>query len=199
MSSRMPYLYLAAAEDKLASAYAEAFENVEQVEITRVDFASFMDTHPAVDGIVSPANSFGLLTGGYDRAIRDYFGKELQKAVRDKIQQEWYGEQTVGTSMAVNIPGHPGKTLIHTPTMRTPSVILDYQIVYLCTRSALMAAMNEGVQALLMPAFCAGAGKVPAEVVARNMRSAYDQIKDQIDNPHMAVFRTATQILHSER
>lgn len=196
MNDRMPYLYLAAVKDELARAYEKTFAGVDRVEITRDDFASFMNRHPDVDGIVSPANSFGLLTGGFDKAIREYFGMELQKAVREKIQTEWFGEQTVGTSMALDIPGNPGKKLIHTPTMRTPSVILDYQVVYLCMRSALMAAIEEGTEALLVPAFGGGAGKVPAEVIARNMRSAYDQIKGQLNEPHMAVFRTSIRILH---
>ncbi len=126
----------------LSDAFALAFNGVRGVEIVRTDFASFMDGHPEVEGIVSPANSFGLLTGGFDKALRDYSGKELQDAVRECIKNEWFGEQTVGTSMAVDIPGYPGKKLLHTPTMRTPSRIADDLIVYSCMRSALMEAIK---------------------------------------------------------
>lgn len=110
MSGRMPYLYLAAVKDVLDLAYEETFDGIDRVTIIRDDFASFMDKYPAVEGIVTPANSFGLLTGGFDKAIRDYYGMELQIAVRDKIQTEWYGEQTVGTSMTIDIPVTPVKS-----------------------------------------------------------------------------------------
>jgi len=72
MSCRMPYLYLATVRDELAMAYTKTFTGVDRVKIIRDDFAPFMDRHPDVDGIVSPTNSFGLLTGGFDKAIRDY-------------------------------------------------------------------------------------------------------------------------------
>lgn len=86
-------------------------------------------------GIVSPVNSFGLLTGGLDKALRDYFGKALQEAVREHIKNEWFWEQTMGTSMAVDIQGFPSKKLLHMPTMRTPLKITDALIVYSCMRS----------------------------------------------------------------
>jgi len=54
----MPCLYLAAVKDELALAYAETFDGIDRVEIIRDDFASFMDKHPAVDGIVLPSNVF---------------------------------------------------------------------------------------------------------------------------------------------
>ena len=61
------------------------FSSVEDVEIVNSDFASFMDTHPEIEAIVSPANSFGLMDGGYDKAITDYFGKGLMKNVQQSI------------------------------------------------------------------------------------------------------------------
>lgn len=191
MSDKMPYLYLLAMQGELAEAFRSAFLGVKNVEIVQTDFEQFMADHPETDGIVSPANSFGMMTGGLDRALRDHFGRNLQKAVREVILNEWFGEQTVGTSIPVDIPGYPGKKLIHTPTMRTPSAILDYQTVYCCMRSALMAAIRSGVQFLMVPAFGGNAGKVPVSVIARNMREAYDQIMDQMACPHQETFKTA--------
>lgn len=191
MHDKMPFLYLLAVRDELAAAFRSAFADAENVIIVQDDFERFMASHPEVDGIVSPANSFGMMTGGLDKALRDYFGMELQDAVRDVILTEWFGEQTVGTSIAVDIPGHSGKKLMHTPTMRTPSIIIDYQTVYLCMRSALTAAIKSGVQHLMVPAFGGSTGQVPEDVIARNMREAYEQIKDQLECPRKETFRTA--------
>ncbi len=195
MARKVPHLYLMAMKAELAAAFSETFHNVGETEIIRDDFISFMDKHSFVDGIVSPANSFGLLTGGFDKALRDYFGKPLQDAVQHKILTEWFGEHTVGTSMVVEIPGWPGKKLLHTPSMRTPSAILDGQVVYLCMRSALMAAIRSGIAFLVVPAFGGGTGHVPDNMIACNMRTAYDQIISQLENPHMETFRTAGKVL----
>lgn len=191
MHYQMPFIYLLAVRDELADAFRSAFADIENVIIVQDDFESFIAAHPDVDGIVSPANSFGMMTGGLDKTLRDYFGMELQESVRDVILTEWFGEQTVGTSIAVDIPGYSGKKLIHTPTMRTPSVIIDYQTVYLCTRSALTAAIKAGVQYLMIPAFGGSTGQVPVNIIAQNMREAYEQIKDQLECPHKETFRTA--------
>lgn len=194
MKNKMPLVYLLAMQPELANAFAQVFSDADGIIIAREDFASFMDRHPEVTGIVSPANSFGLLTGGLDKALRDYFGKELQDAVRERIKNEWFGEQIVGTSMAVDIPGFPGKKLLHTPTMRTPSKIADDLIVYSCMRSALMEALKSGLDAIVVPAFGGGCGQLPVEVIAHHMRLAWDQIAEWAENPHVKTFRTTAKV-----
>ena len=181
-------------QPELADAFALAFNGVQGVEIVRTDFASFMDGHSEVEGVVSSANSFGLLTGGLDKALRDYFGKELQDTVRERIKNEWFGEQIVGTSMVVDIPGFPGKKLLHTPTMRTPSKITDDLIVYSCMRSVLMEAIKNGVESVVIPAFGGGSGQIPMEVIVHHMRLAWDQIAEWAENPQVKSFRTAAKI-----
>ncbi len=194
MKNKMPLVYLLAMQPELASAFAQAFSDAEDVKVAREDFASFMDRHQEVMGIVSPANSFGLLSGGLDKAIRDYFGKELQDAVRERIKNDWFGEQTVGTSMAVDIPGFPGKKLLHTPTMRTPSKIADDLIVYSCMRSALMEAIKSGLDSIVVPAFGGGSGQIPVEVIAHHMRLAWDQVQEWTESPQVKTFRTAVEV-----
>lgn len=37
-----------------------------------------MKTHEGrIDAVVSPANAYGLMDGGYDKALTDYFGNDL--------------------------------------------------------------------------------------------------------------------------
>lgn len=164
----------------------------EEATIVNDDFISFMNTHPSVDAIVSPANSYGLMDGGYDRAITKFFGTHLAKKVQQKIIDDWYGEQPVGTSLHVlitkkdgevrfEIPGEVGykiKYLIHTPTMRIPERITDPRIVYQCMRSTLIEAHNIGAEEIVIPAFGGLTGKVDHEMIAAMMKAAYDQIKN---------------------
>ena len=43
------------------------------VEVVHADFDSFMANYQ-VDCVVSPGNSHGVMAGGYDRALSEYFG-----------------------------------------------------------------------------------------------------------------------------
>ena len=198
MKSTMPRIYLLDIDKEMTRAFCRHFDGIDGVETVQADFGLFMRDHPEVDGIVTPANSFGLLTGGFDKAVCAYFGEELQIAVRMKILTEWFGEQTVGTSMAVDIPGAQGKKLLHTPTMRKPSPIREHQVVYLCMRSALMEAIRAGLTCLVVPAFGGKAGQISPEVIAHNMRAAWDQIQEQMETPNVATFGTARRLLQGK-
>lgn len=168
--------------------YFDPYIEVENIEIVNDDFASFMNMHPNIEAIVSPANSFGLMDGGYDKAIIDYFGKDLMEVVKKVIIQEWFGEQPVGTSITIPIYSkriingcgvecHP--VLIHTPSMRTPEQIKDSRIVYQCMRTTLIEAEKQEINSIVIPAFGGLTGKVPCEEIAKMMFLAYKQIRNQ--------------------
>lgn len=149
----------------------------EEVSIVNESFEQFMYQNNHIDGIVSPANSFGIMDGGYDKAIIDFFGEMLMRDVQRKIREDWYGEQPVGTSISVPIHGY-SITLIHTPTMRLPEPIVDYRIVYQCMRTTLMEAVRQNLERIVVPAFGAATGRVPCEVAAEMMYRGYRQVKD---------------------
>ena len=173
--AKLPEIYLLDRNASMVAAWQEAFENAANVIAVRGDFARFMDEHPEVDCVVSPANSFGIMDGGYDRAITDYFGRGLMEAVQRKIVDVWLGEQPVGTSISVE---YNGMTLVHTPAMRVPSTIADPMVVYHCMRTALIEAMRCGVETMVVPAWGAGCGMLPFGTVADLMAAAYFQVKN---------------------
>ena len=43
---------------------------------------------------ISP-NSFGLMDGGIDLEIRNYFGMKIQYNVQKRIQKDFFGEQPI--------------------------------------------------------------------------------------------------------
>ena len=169
----LPSIYLLDYSSGIVAAWEDAFEGEPGVFPIRGEFKRFMGEHPEVDCVVSPANSYGIMDGGYDRAITDWFGTGLMEAVQRKIVGEWHGEQPVGTSISVR---HEGITLIHTPAMRVPSEITDPMVVYHCMRTALIEAMHCGVERMVVPAWGAGCGMLPFGIVADLMAAAYSQI-----------------------
>jgi len=184
-------IYLLDINKSMTDAWYKYFD-LPNVEIVNEDFATFMGKHPDIEAIVSPANSFGLMDGGYDKAITDYFGKQLMKDVQDVILMDWYGEQPVGTSISVPIVSRfydkqidngrilqCNPILIHTPSMRTPEQIVDSRIVYQCMRTTLIEALKQDVDSIVIPAFGGLTGRVSYDVIAKMMFLAYRQICNQ--------------------
>ena len=150
------------------------FEGEREVEIECDDFKHFMDTTD-VECVVSPANSFGIMDGGYDLAISEWFEWKQQDLVKDYIQKHYYGEQPVGTSFIIDTDVK-GIKLIHTPTMRTPSPIKEPLIVYQCMRTTLMVALDNNIKSIIIPAFGGLCGGLSPQVICEMMWKGYRQI-----------------------
>ena len=166
-------IYLLEKNSRRAMALKAVFAN-EDVEIVNNDFACFIRTHD-VECVVSPANAYGLMDGGYDLAISEWFGDQLQNRVQKYIIEHYYGEQPVGTSFIIDA-GKNGQKLIHTPTMRVPSKILDPSIVYQAMRTTLMVALENDIKSIVIPVFGGLTGEVNPEDAAKLMWLGYNRI-----------------------
>ena len=173
-------IYLLDINKEIVDCLKAEFSSYENVHVVHDDFKHFMDTHNYVECVVSPANSFGFMDGGYDKAIIDYFGKELEEDVQRYIKKHYYGEQLIGTSFIIDIP-NTNKQLIHTPTMIYPSAIKDPTIIYHCMRSTLMVAIVNSISSIVIPSFGGATGKVKPRLIAKYMRLGYEQIMCNIN------------------
>lgn len=169
-------IYLLSNDFDMCCAWRAKFSSVPNVEIVCENFVGFMQKYK-VDCVVSPANAYGLMDGGYDQAITDWFGNGLQQKVQRYIVEKLYGEQPVGTSIIFDTD-IDGVTLIHTPTMRYPERIIDPCVVYHCMRTCLMCALENDVKSIVIPAFGAATGELSCDVVAEMMFRALSQISD---------------------
>ena len=167
-------IYLLSINPDMVSAWRKYFGNIENVEIICDDFCEFMK-YNKVNCVVSPANSFGLMDGGYDAAIIEWFGAELQNKVQEHIIDNYFGEQPVGSSFIIETP-HKDTFLIHTPTMRIPEKILDISVIYHCMRTCLITAILNEIKSIVIPAFGDLTGCVREDDVAKMMWMAFEQI-----------------------
>lgn len=71
-SNRIPTIYLLDRSAGMVAAWQDVFEGESDITAVQDDFTHFMDKHPEIDCIVSPANSYGIMDGGYDRVITDF-------------------------------------------------------------------------------------------------------------------------------
>ena len=157
----------------MCKSWKEEFgDSDKKISIVNADFISYISRNNEVDGIVSPANSFGLMDGGYDAAITSFFGQNLMKKIQDKIISEHGGIQPIGSALVVPIDDK--RYLIHVPTMIYPGPIEDVRIIYQCMRSTLNAADKYNMKNIVIPAFGRLTGRVEERVVARMMRLGYE-------------------------
>jgi len=180
---KMPNVFLLDINPNMTKEWEKCFMNEGNVQVVCEDFECFMRKHHENIAIVSPANSYGIMDGGYDGAITEYFGDSVQKQVQKMIQEQYLGEQPVGTVLVISIDKEKKIKLLHIPTMKVPEPIIDTQIIYNCMRQAIVTAMmDDNIENIVIPAFGALTGQVPADIVAKQMYAAFLQIKMQIEN-----------------
>lgn len=179
-------LILSAISEDLFEAFKKHFAQFPQVEVV---FKPFEQTE--FDCVVSAANSFGLMDGGVDQCITDYFGVQMMNRVQAAVLKEYYGEQPIGTSMVVRGNkdveyGVKNKYVAHTPTMRIPMNINGTSYVYSAMKAMLIAVekhnqnyyQNGGnsdeteIETVVCPGLGTNAGRVPAEEAAKMMSIA---------------------------
>lgn len=177
----------------LCKALASSFGDVAAVEIV---CGNLLDL--SCDGIVSPANSFGDMGGGIDKAIDDFHGGEAQRRVMAAIREQYYGELPVGAALIVELPTARFPFVIAAPTMRVPGSVKGSLNAYLAMRGALVAVSkhNESgncrIRSLAISGLGTGIGGMDFEEAAGQMRVAYDTIIGgkwrQIDQTALAPF-----------
>lgn len=169
-------LILVAPDFLLYKAFQKYFANFPNVKIVN-DYFQWITEY---DCLVSPANSFGMMDGGMDAAIIDFFGRSLEEKVQQCILDDYLGEQPIGTSLIVKTGDTKHPFLAHTPTMRVPMKIQGTDIPYVAMWAMLLAVRQYNKQfpgsinSVVCPGLGTGIGKVFYTEAARQMALAYD-------------------------
>jgi O-acetyl-ADP-ribose deacetylase (regulator of RNase III) len=167
-------LYLCDLDKDLCVNLAEYFQQFENVAVIHSKFENLTK----YDCMVSAANSFGLMDGGVDLAIINFFGTQLQSKVQKYIIENYDGEQPIGTSFIMKTDHKDHPYLAHTPTMRVPYSIQKTDYVYLAMKAMLKAVADHNkIHNDIHSVVCTGLGtyygKMDYEEAARLMSTAY--------------------------
>lgn len=174
----MKKLFLVDPKEELCIAWKKVFTIFPEVEIVCGRFEEINQ----FDCMVSAANSFGLMDGGVDRAIFDFFGSQLEKRVQERIIRAFSGEQPVGTSFIIETNHSMHPYLAHTPTMRVPMPINGTDNVYHAMKAMLDAVkvFNEKevkIETVVCPGLGTATGRMSFEIAANQMSLAYKNHK----------------------
>jgi O-acetyl-ADP-ribose deacetylase (regulator of RNase III) len=119
------------------------------------------------DVLFTPGNSFGHMTGGFDLAVVDVFGREIQTKVLRMIREKYAGMMPVG---AAEVVVHDERAVVYVPTMFAPTSNVDPIAPYMAMHNALRALTeyeednNAYFDRALVPLFCTGTANIPHEV-----------------------------------
>ncbi|SCU94712.1 LADA_0G10572g1_1 [Lachancea dasiensis] len=168
----------------LVRLWRQRFKDYKHVTVYSCSFIS-LDSHlqqtTRTSAVVSPGNSFGWLGGGFDLALKKYFGgSSFEQFFRDKLGQLY---KPVGAATVVDLGKWQRGTfryIVHVPTIVAPSrpfyveerpVETGYNLVFNVTWNALMS-LPEDVDTLVIPGLGTGYVGVPEEVSSKSMEFA---------------------------
>jgi O-acetyl-ADP-ribose deacetylase (regulator of RNase III) len=169
-------------QESLIQAWQNVFENTDNVI---VKCQSIFDMQS--DAIVSPANSFGYMDGGLDLSISQFFGWHVQERLQELIRSKYHGELLVGQAEIVETDHADIPYVISAPTMRVPMILGETTVnVYLAMRAILLlitqatfedgTEINSAVETVAIPGMGTGVGRVPPEVCANQMKTAFEEV-----------------------
>lgn len=120
-------------------------------------------TEMAVDAIVSPANSLGIMGGGVAAALSRKGGPLIQREAMS------LAPIAVGAAVVTNAGHLWAKNIIHAPTMEEPGLKVSVEGVRRATRAALLAASQRGFPVIAIPGLGTGLGGADPSDAARAM------------------------------
>ena len=159
---------------QLCQCWEEDFKNEENVEVKCIDYNE-LEPH---DCIVSPANSYGIMSGGLDLLIRNELGVRAQDHIQWHINSKFNGCQPVGTCIIKQVNGERFTFLAHAPTMQRPKDINGTMNALSSFYAVLIETGNHPhIDSIACSGMGAGSGKLPPEEVSWQMYQAYEKYK----------------------
>ena len=180
INSKLEKLYLIDSKSELCDKWRQVFSSYPEVEVLTGDYFQ-----QSADAIVSPANSFGIMDGGLDLAIRNELGFQVETDIQEVILNKYHGEMPVGSAEIINTKHNKWSYLIAAPTMRIPENISFTLNAYIAFRAILIAINNFNeskphclIKSLVCSGLGTGIGSMEATKCAAQMRAAYKLINE---------------------
>lgn len=162
-------LHLIDSNPEVASALQTAFAAFPGVETLCGNLLAH-----AVGCVVSPANSYGFMDGGFDKVLYGFFGPEIQVRVQEAIIRRPEGHLPIGSALLVATGHRRIPLLLVAPTMILPGEVAALN-AYRAMRAVLRTASREAgrISRLYCPGLATGVGGVDASEAAMEMARAY--------------------------
>lgn len=185
---------ICAHSESISQTLADEFSALDQIEIVKGNIFGLN-----CDAIVSPANSFGEMSGGLDKDIDDFYQGQAQLKASKRLEAH-FGELPVGQAVTIDMQSARFPYLILSPTMRIPGLVADTHNAYLSMRALLVEIANHNsrgnnkIRSVAIPSLCTGVGGMKPKDSAEQMRAAFENVVmsgwQSVRHPAMAPFAT---------
>ena len=180
ITTKLEKLYLIDSKPELCDKWRQVFSSYPEVEVLTGDYFQ-----QSADAIVSPANSFGIMDGGLDLAIRNELGFQVEKDIQEVILKKYHGEMPIGSAEIINTNHNKWSYLIAAPTMRIPENVAFTLNAYIAFRAILITinSFNESkpkrpIKSLVCSGLGTGIGSMESVKCSAQMRAAYKLINE---------------------
>ena len=180
INTQLEKLYLIDSKPELCEKWRQVFSSYPEVEVLSGDYFQ-----QSADAIVSPANSFGIMDGGLDLAIRNELGFQIETDIQEVILNKYHGEMPIGSAEIINTNHDRWSYMISAPTMRIPENINYTLNTYIAFRAILIAINNfnelvpkKPIKSLVCSGLGTEIGSMEPIKCAAQMRAAYKLIKE---------------------
>ena len=180
INTKLEKLYLIDLKPELCQKWRQVFSSYPEVEVLTGDYFQ-----QSADAIVSPANSFGIMDGGLDLAIRNELGFQVESDIQKVILNKYHGEMPVGTAEIINTNHGKWSYMITAPTMRVPENVAFTLNAYIAFRAILIAINNfneskpnKPIKSLVCSGLGTGIGSMEPVRCAAQMRAAFKLINE---------------------
>jgi len=200
INTTLEKLYLIDSKPELCEKWRQVFSSYPEVEVLSGDYFQ-----QSADAIVSPANSFGIMDGGLDLAIRNELGFQIETDIQEVILNKYHGEMPIGNAEIINTNHDRWSYMISAPTMRIPENINYTLNTYIAFRAILIAINNfnelvpkKPIKSLVCSGLGTEIGSMEPIKCAAQMRAAYKLIKEparissfaEIHKSHLSLLTT---------
>ena len=166
---------------KMTKAWRATFEENPEVDV--IDGSMLAQQ---VSAWVTPTNARGSMDGGLDMIIKQHLGAQIEKRVQQEIKQRYGGFLPVGHAVCVETGKGMPPHLVSTPTMVASSedVSDTLNVALACAAAFQMVHMQNArqpgsIRSVALPGLGANTGRVPVEICADLMWTAYDLFRRQ--------------------
>lgn len=160
--------------EEMVAAWRKYFKNEDNIQIRQCSVNDIYNEYDCNIAIVTAGNSYGIMTGGIDLAVRKLYGYDIQDEIQDIILA--HGPIAVGESVKIHRHiGYPD--LIYAPTMITPQEITSDDVFYVFLK--LLRKYGDNI------AICGlgtGCGRIPYNECAEAMAKAYEYWLERREN-----------------
>ncbi|WP_071190178.1 Hpt domain-containing protein [Trichormus sp. NMC-1] len=184
----------------LCRAFADYFEGLPNVQIVNGTF----DELPFFDCIVTAASSLNS-ANNIDATVLKFFGKDVETLLQKRIQEEYLGDQPIGTSLIVETNHILHPFIAHSPTLRMQMSMAGKDHVYQGMWSTLLAirkhnqtycsCLQKQINTVVVPGLGTSPGSVPVDEVARQMSMAYQNFLFSIQPSECSYQRQVQDLL----